>query len=85
MAKGGMYPYVAHGEALAAVYPAVLAEILNPTFSGKSRSFAAEATEDAVGALIEKIGLNGDLGALGIPDEEDVRDILDDSRGRRKN
>lgn len=84
MAMGGMYPHVAHGEALAAVYPAVLryswesavdrfavlAGILDSSFSDGKAAAAAEAASDAVAAFLEKIGLRVDLDALGIPKEE---------------
>ena len=84
MAMGDMFFHVAHGEALAAVYPAVLrfswksaidrfavpTGILDPSFPKRNISAAAEGGTDAVAAFLDKTDLRVELEALGIPSQE---------------
>lgn len=84
MAIGGMYPHVAHGEALAIVYPAFarftwelalpqfskLARILNPALEKVSDQNAASQSPGEISAFLEKIGLKKSLHDIGMPEEE---------------
>lgn len=84
MAMGGLYPHVAHGEALAAVYPAVIrfswdaapakfaaaARIFDPALASLDDDSAAVRCGDAIEAFLERIGLRIGLGDLRIPTEE---------------
>ena len=84
MAMGGLYPHVAHGEALASVYPAVLrysweaapakfaaaGRILDPALAGRNDAEAAETLAGVVDAFLRKIGLRIGLEDLKIPEEE---------------
>lgn len=81
MAMGGLFPHIAHGEALAAVYPSVLryshgvagerfaalARALNPASGHSSWTDAAEACESAVDALLRRINLRLTLSDLAVP------------------
>jgi alcohol dehydrogenase class IV len=84
MAMGGIYPHVAHGEALASVYPAVMRYSWDSSpakFAAAGRIFdrsldrlddaaAAERSPDAIAAFLEKIGLRIGLEDLKIPEDE---------------
>ncbi len=84
MAIGGLYPHVAHGEALAVVYPAmmrythstapekfaVLARIIDPDLLESSDAEAAEMSCGLVDEFLKKIGLFTKLEDLLIPEEE---------------
>lgn len=82
MAMGGLYPHVAHGEALACVYPAViryswraatakfagLARIFDPALREADEASAAERAAEAIEAFLERIGLRICLVDLNIPE-----------------
>jgi alcohol dehydrogenase class IV len=84
MAIGGMYPQVAHGEALAIVYPACtrftwdsaipqyasLVRILDPSVVAVPDEEAAGRSYDAVLAFLKKIGLHRKLGDVRMPESE---------------
>jgi alcohol dehydrogenase class IV len=84
MAIGGMYPHVAHGEALAIVYPACtrftyesaerqyakMARILNPSLSAKGEPEAAKASVTEVEHLLRKLGLYKKLRDVKMPEHE---------------
>lgn len=84
MAVGGIYPHVAHGEALAAVYPAILRysyKVIPAKFAAVGRIFdrklagetpvkAAAMTCDVIGRFLRKIGMDLSLGRLRVPKEE---------------
>jgi alcohol dehydrogenase class IV len=84
MAVGGIYPHVAHGEALAAVYPAVLrysyrtvparfaavGRILDRRLADETTAKAAAMTCDVIGRFLRKIGMDLSLGRLRVPKEE---------------
>jgi alcohol dehydrogenase class IV len=84
MAIGGLYPHVAHGEALAVVYPAILdytyrvapakfaevGRILNPRLAGIKGVRAAEGASEAIKRFIKKIGMGIRLRDLRVPKEE---------------
>jgi alcohol dehydrogenase class IV len=84
MAIGGMYPNVAHGEALAIVYPAftrftwkhainqfaAMARILNPELKKLPDNKAAEKSVDEVDKFLKKIGLWITLKEKGMPENE---------------
>jgi len=84
MAIGGMYPHVAHGEALAVLYPAFVRytwEAAVPKFATLGRLFdaelrkasdeeAARGAEAAVTGLLDAIGLRLSLRALDVPENE---------------
>lgn len=84
MAIGGMYPHVAHGEALAINYPAFmrftcasapvpfarLARLLNSDLEGVDDETAAERSCDELDAFLQKIGLWMGLADKGVPEEE---------------
>jgi len=84
MAIGGMYPNVAHGEALAIVYPAFtrftwksavpqfakLARTLNPGLKDLSDGQAAEKSVEEVDKFLKKIGLWISLKDKGMPESE---------------
>ena len=81
MAIGGMYPHVAHGEALAIVYPAFadftweaaipqfsrLARIFNPELKGVSDHDAAKACPAEIKRFLDRIGLRKSLKDVGMP------------------
>jgi alcohol dehydrogenase class IV len=84
MAIGGMYPQIAHGEALAIVYPAFaeftwesaipqfskLARMLNPELSALSDKEAASQSPVEITKLLKSLNLNKSLSDLGIPEDE---------------
>jgi alcohol dehydrogenase class IV len=84
MAIGGMYPQIAHGEALAIVYPAFaeftwesaipqfskLARMLNPELSALSDKEAASQSPVEITKLLKSLNLNKSLSELGIPEDE---------------
>jgi alcohol dehydrogenase class IV len=84
MAMSGLYPQVAHGRALAAVYPAMMrftwpaaetefaavARILDPALESLSDSEAARRAGEAVDRLLKDINLWTRLDDLGIPEAE---------------
>ncbi len=84
MAVGGMYPHVAHGEALAALYPAFVRftwETAVPRFATLGRIFdanlregsdeeAARGAEAAVTGLLDTIGLRLSLRDFDVPEAE---------------
>jgi len=84
MAIGGMYPHVAHGVALAIVYPAFvrftwrsavpqfarLARVLDPTLAEKPEIVAAERSSGLVDTFLKKIGLRLGLADVGVPEAE---------------
>lgn len=84
MAMGGLYPHVAHGRALAAVYPAMMhfsyqaaepefaavARILDPSLQPLSNSEAARRSGEAVDRFLKDINLWTRLEDLGIPEGE---------------
>jgi alcohol dehydrogenase class IV len=84
MAIGGMYPQVAHGEALAIVYPAFaeftwesaipqfskLARILNPDLNTLSDRDAASQSPAEITGFLKLIKLNKSLSDVGMPEDE---------------
>jgi alcohol dehydrogenase class IV len=84
MAISGLYPHVAHGEALACVYPAILGyswDAAPAKFAAVGRLFdasleklgdaaAAKKFGSMVEAFLQKIGLRIGLADLNIPEEE---------------
>ena len=84
MAIGGMYPKVAHGEALAIVYPAFaeftwesaitqfarLARILNSELSELSDRAAASQSPLEITKFLRVLGLNKNLKDIGMPKDE---------------
>lgn len=84
MAVGGMYPHVAHGEALAILYPAFaeftwesavpqfarLAKILNPGLEGLAEPDAASKCPAEIVRFLKRIGLNKTLKDVGMPENE---------------
>jgi alcohol dehydrogenase class IV len=84
MAIGGMYPKVAHGEALAIVYPsfvkftqesrpdafARVARLLNPSLEKASDAVASERCEEEIRRFLTGIGLNKKLSDCGMPESE---------------
>lgn len=84
MAIGGMYPQVAHGEALAIVYPAFaeftwesaipqfskLARILNPDLKTLSDREAASQSPAEITGFLKLIKLNKSLSDVGMPEDE---------------
>ena len=84
MAIGGMYPHVAHGEALAIVYPAFaeftwesaipqfskLARIFNPEFNDLSDKEAASKSPGEILKFLKSLNLNKRLSEVGIPEDE---------------
>lgn len=93
MTIGGQCPQVAHGEALAAIYPefmrftyasapekfAAMGRILNPALASESDAVAAEKSCEAVDSLLKAIDLWINLKGLGVS-EADVVVIADNSR-----
>jgi alcohol dehydrogenase class IV len=90
MQIGGRCPHVAHGQALAALYPeftrftvaqavakfAVVARIINPRWEKASDARAAEKCCDEIDAFLKKIGMWLSLRSLAVPEAE-VRAIAD--------
>ncbi len=84
MAIGGMYPHVAHGEALAIIYPACvaftweaaipqfskLARILNPELIAVSDKEAASKSVEEVRNLLKQIQLDKKLSDINMPENE---------------
>jgi len=84
MAIGGLYPHVAHGEALAVVYPAILeytyriapakfakvGRILNPKLSGEKGVRAAEGACAAIKRFIKRIGMDFKLRDFNVPKKD---------------
>jgi len=84
MAIGGMYPQVAHGEALAIVYPAFaaftwesaipqfskLARKLNPKLNDFSDKEAASQSPVEITKFLKSLNLNKNLSAIGMPQDE---------------
>jgi len=84
MAMSGLYPHVAHGEALAAVYPAVMryswqsapgkfavvARIFDPSLISSPDKRAAQKSCDVIGAFNREIGMGISLKKLKIPEKE---------------
>jgi alcohol dehydrogenase class IV len=84
MAIGGLYPHVAHGEALAVVYPAILdytyrvapekfaavGRIFDPRLEGQKGLRAAEGASKAIKRFIKRIGMGLRLRDLKVPKSE---------------
>jgi alcohol dehydrogenase class IV len=84
MAIGGLYPHVAHGEALAVVYPAILrysfraapakfaavGRILDKKLAGERGLKAAEKSCGAIEHFMKKIGMDLKLRDLHVPEGE---------------
>lgn len=84
MAISGLYPHIAHGEALAMIYPpftrftsasaisqfARIGQILNPELLNVTDEVAAEGACQAVVRFLEKIGMKMTLKDAGMPEEE---------------
>ena len=84
MAIGGMYPHVAHGEALAIIYPVFaeftwesaipqfskLARLLNPELNALSDKEAASLSPLEITKFLKSLNLNKSLSDLGIPEDE---------------
>ena len=84
MAVSGMYPHVAHGESLAAVYPAftrfswsaavgpfaAVGRILDPGLRAFSDEQAAERSCSLIDDFLRRIGLTGTLKDCRVPEEE---------------
>jgi len=84
MAVGGMYPHVAHGEALAILYPvctrfthraavqeyAFMARALNPGLKVVSDGEAAERAYDEIVVFLKSLDLYKSLKAVNMPESE---------------
>lgn len=84
MAMSGLYPHIAHGQALASVYPAImrfswkyakekfafLGRQLRPEEKDLSDDSAAVMAAEALEDFLQTIGLRKTLKDLGIPEEE---------------
>jgi alcohol dehydrogenase class IV len=84
MAIGGLYPHVAHGVALAIVYPAFarftwrsavpqfarLARAFEPALTDKPDMIAAERSSELVDTFLRKVGLRLGLADMGVPEAE---------------
>ena len=84
MAVSGMYPHVAHGEALAVIYPAFsrftwssaveqfarAGRILNPGLTDLSDEEAAKASCTAIDSFIKEIGMAITLQDVDMPEDE---------------
>jgi alcohol dehydrogenase class IV len=84
MAIGGLYPHVAHGVALAIVYPAFarftwrsavpqfarLARAFDPALTDKPDMIAAERSSELVDTFLRKVGLRLGLADMGVPEAE---------------
>ncbi|QGY46790.1 iron-containing alcohol dehydrogenase [Maribellus comscasis] len=84
MAIGGMYPQVAHGEALAIVYPAFaeytwkhaipqfsrIARILNSKLETLSDEEAAAKSPEEISQFLKCLNLNKTLSEIGMPEHE---------------
>mgnify|MGYP006281434961 FL=1 len=92
MAIGGMYPQVAHAQALAIVYPAFadftrewaaesfarLARLLNPNLQKASDKEAGSQSKQEVEQFLQKIGLYKRLRDIDMPEEE-IKALADQS------
>lgn len=84
MAIGGMYPHIAHGEALAMVYPAcskftwsfaieqyaILSKILNPELDDLPDKSAAKEAYNEINKFLKAIKLNCNLKSSNVPEDE---------------
>jgi alcohol dehydrogenase class IV len=84
MAMSGLYPHVAHGEALACVYPAIMrytyassivkfavvGRLFDPSLAAATDREAAKKFCDALEAFLKGIGLRVNMGDLAIPKDE---------------
>ncbi|UII79877.1 iron-containing alcohol dehydrogenase [Flagellimonas sp. CMM7] len=84
MAIGGMYPHVAHGEALAIVYPACtrftaisapqeygrMAKLMDSTLKDLSNEEAAKHAEEAIVKFLKKIGMYKKLSDVNMPEND---------------
>lgn len=84
MAMSGMYPQIAHGQALAAVYPAIMrytyksaikkfahiSRILNPSLGSVPDKKAAFLLGDELERFIENLGIQKSLKELGVIESE---------------
>ncbi|WP_299551695.1 iron-containing alcohol dehydrogenase [Seonamhaeicola sp.] len=84
MAIGGMYPHVAHGEALAIVYPACtkftassapqaygrMAKLMDPELGDLSNEAAAGHAEHAIVKFLKAIGMYKKLSDVNMPEHE---------------
>ena len=84
MAVGGMYPHVAHGEALAILYPACtrftadfaieqyafMARALNSELENASDKDASGKAHDEIVKFLKSLGLFKSLKDIGMPEEE---------------
>ena len=84
MAIGGMYPHVAHGEALAIVYPAFaeftqahevhkfakVARMLNPDLDSQTDEIAAAQSPAEIRNFLKTLGLNYGLSDVKVPENE---------------
>ena len=87
-----MYPHVAHGEAVALIYPAftrytyasspdrfvAAGRILEPALTGESSKVAAERACEKIDAFIKKIGLWAGLDEKRVPQDE-LSDLAEQS------
>ncbi len=92
MAMGGLYPHVAHGQALASIYPAMMrftqraepekfarvARLLDSRLAGVPDAAAAARSPEAVERFLEEIGLRICLEDLRIPADE-LRELAEAS------
>ena len=84
MAMSGMYPQIAHGQALASIYPAILrytyksalekfatlARLLNPSLTSVPDEEAARLLGDELEKFIELLGIKKSLKELGVVEKE---------------
>lgn len=84
MAMSGLYPHIAHGQALASVYPAImnftwkyakekfaqLGQLFDQNLKHSSIEMVARAAVDHLENFIKTIGLWKTLKELGVPEEE---------------
>jgi alcohol dehydrogenase class IV len=84
MAMGGLYPHVAHGQALASIYPAIIrysweaapekfavaARIFDRSLAGLDDAAAAEKLAGVIEVFLKSIGLRIGLDDLKIPEAE---------------
>jgi len=84
MAMSGLYPHIAHGQALAAVYPAVvrfswrharekfayLGQVFGDELKDSSIDFLAAEACEKLENFLKTIGLSKTLKELGVPEEE---------------
>jgi len=84
MAIGGMYPKVAHGEALAVIYPefleytwkaavpqfAMLGRVLDPALENQPDEVAAEKSVGLMVDFLKEIGMYFGLKDFGVPEDE---------------